>query len=113
MDRDTVKKCILPMVTAVGISAVGISAVGAAGINCALLCLSCFMDGDPSRYPVAFPASLLAGLLCLTLFVLLIGCYVRLRKKAPSVLWTLADAALALALAWPFFRIWLQAAATF
>lgn len=78
--------------------ALGIAATAMAGLYCAGMALSCFMDGDPSRYPVAFPASVLAGLLCLALFVLLIYGYVHLRKKAPSALWTAVDAILALAL---------------
>lgn len=97
------KKHILPLLTAVGISA-----VGAAGLSCVMVFLSCFVDGDPKAHPVAFPVSVLAGLTCLALFVLLICCYVRQRGKAPSALWTLTDAALALVLALPFLDLWLH-----
>ena len=85
------KKRILPLITALGISAVAM-----AGLYCALSALSCFMDGDPGRYPVAFPASVLGGLVCLALFALLIWSYIRQRRSAPSALWTLLDAAAAL-----------------
>ena len=87
------KKRILPMLTAVGISATGM-----AGLYCALTALSCFMDGDPGRYPVAFPASVLAGLLCLALFALLIWSYIRQRRENPSTLCFLIDLAAALGL---------------
>ena len=86
-------KKILPLITALGISAVGM-----AGLYCALTALSCFMDGDPSRHPVAYPASILGGLLCLAAFLACCYGYIRLRKKAPSALWTVADVILALAL---------------
>lgn len=88
------KKQIGPMLCALGISVSGLT-----GLYCLLAFFSCFMDGSPSRYPVAFPASILGGLLCLAAFVACCYGYIRLRKKAPSLLWTAADAALALLLA--------------
>lgn len=87
------KKHIGPMLCALGISTSGLT-----GLYCLLNFFSCFMDGSPSRYPVAFPASILGGLLCLAAFVACCYGYIRLRKKAPSLLWTVVDVALALAL---------------
>ena len=86
-------KHMLPMLVALGIAASGV-----AGIYCVLEFLSCYMDGSPSAHPIAWPASILGGFVCLAVFALLIYGYVRLRKKAPSALWTSVDVILALAL---------------
>lgn len=86
--------------------AVAASMLVAAAAYCLMSTLSCFMDGDPGRYPVRFPVSVLGGLFCAGAVVLLVLWYRRLRKRDPSLPMTVADVLLALAAVLPAFLIW-------
>lgn len=93
--------------TAPTLTALAASAVTAAGIYCAIFALSCFMDGDPSRYPVAFPVSILGGILCLCALIGLVCAYIR-TGRGRSPLWTVAEVLLAVLLLLPFMQLWLS-----
>lgn len=97
--------------TAPTLLAVGASAVTAAGLCCAMIAASCFMDGDPSRYPVGFPVSAVGAAVCLGALLLLAALYIRMRKKTPSLWLTVGDVLVGLALLLPFFWGWLKLSA--
>lgn len=92
--------------TASTLAAVAASAVTAAGACCLVTALACFMDGDPSRYPVTFPVSVAGGVVCAGALLLLGAAYVRLRRRKPSARRTVLDVALAVLLLLPFFGLW-------
>ena len=94
--------------TAPALTALAASAVTAAGVYCAIFALGCFMDGDPSCYPVAFPVSVAGGVICLGLFSALAVLYIRLRKKTPSVWLTVAELLVGLGALFPFCFLWLK-----
>ncbi len=100
MDKRSFVK-LVPTLTAVAFGAI----LGALGY-CGLTFLSCFVDGDPSRYPVTFPFSILGGMGCALELVVLALCYRKLRRKYPSVPMTVADAVLALASVLPALMAW-------
>lgn len=74
----------------------GIGLFAALGLYCLIVFLSCFVDGSPKAHPVAFPLSVMAGLLSLGGVCVLLGMYVRIRKARPSVMWTVLDVLLGL-----------------
>lgn len=90
------KKYVVPAVVAIGVGML----LGALGY-CTLTFLGCFMDGSPNRYPVAFPASILGGILCAAGAAVLVWHYIRLRKNCPCLSMTAVDALLALAAVLP------------
>lgn len=77
-----IKKCCSIPTSA---TALGLSACASLGA-CALLSFaSCFIMTDPSKHPLALPASVVCGMIALIGFVLLMALYCKLRGKKPSV----------------------------
>lgn len=58
-----------------------VSAITSLGIHCVLSFLSCYFLTNPTRHPIRHPASLILGLLCLAILVLLLNVYYKLRKN--------------------------------
>lgn len=88
-----------------GVILTAVSAISSAGAYCLLVALGCFMDGDPGRYPVRFPMSILVGLLCLGTVVFLLWRYV----QKPSTGWKLLAQVLTAVLLWlPFWLLWMK-----
>lgn len=63
----------------------GLSAVGAMGLVCAFLCFTIVSFHEISRHPITFPTSILLGLLCFFIFLVLLVLYFKTRKKCWSV----------------------------
>lgn len=63
----------------------GLSAVGAMGLMCAFLWFTIVSFGEMSRHPIAYPASIILGLVCFFLFIVLIALYIKLRKNTWSI----------------------------
>ena len=63
----------------------GLSAVGASGLVCAFVFYTIAAFGEASRYPVAYPGSIIVGLLSLFGFVVLITLYARCRSSKWSL----------------------------
>ena len=66
-------------------TALGLSACASLGAYSLLIFASCFFLTDPSKHPIAFPASVVCGMIALIGFVLLMALYCKLRGKKPSV----------------------------
>lgn len=74
--------------------ALALAAVGALGLFCAITWGMIVAFDKLSRYPVRYPVSLGLGLTCLAVFFVLIGRYVFLRRRCPSVKGILLDVAM-------------------
>ncbi|MBR7122242.1 MAG: hypothetical protein IKC95_02145 [Oscillospiraceae bacterium] len=59
----------------------GLSAVGALGLTCAFIWFTIVSFGKMSKYPIEYPVSVLLGILCFFVFILLIALYFKARKK--------------------------------
>ena len=77
-----VKKCCCFPTAA---TALGLSACASLGAYSLLIFASCFFLTDPSKHPIAFPASVACGMVALIGFILLMALYCKLRGKKPSV----------------------------
>ncbi len=95
------KNNVLPFVLSASIGLI----LGALGY-CCLVFFSCFMDTSPQKHPVAFLLSILVGFGCAVMLVVLGWGYIKLRKKYPSILMTVVDILLALALVLPSLLAW-------
>lgn len=58
----------------------GLSAAGAAGLVCAFLWFTIVSFGEMSKHPIAYPASVLIGILCFFAFIVLIAIYLKVRE---------------------------------
>jgi len=63
----------------------GLSAVGALGLLCAYLWLFIVSSGNMSTYPIVYPVSILLGIICFFIFIVLIAIYLILRKNNWSI----------------------------
>ena len=86
------KSCHLPT----SATALSLSACASLGAYSLFTFASCFFLTDPSKHPIAFPASVACGMIALIGFILLTALYCKLRGKKPSVLGVFFDAAFAL-----------------
>ena len=73
----TVNKCCRLTTSAISL---GLSAVGALGLACVLLWLSIVTFGNMSRYPIQYPLSILLGMFCFCVFMILLALYFKARK---------------------------------
>ena len=74
-----------------------VAATAALGLYCCLTILTFYMDGgSPLDHPVGFPMASLTGAVCAAAACGFGGFYVWLRKRKPSVLWTVVDTVLAI-----------------
>ena len=78
----TVKTCILALI---------LSAAAGLGMFALLLFASCCFLTNPTRHPIAFPASILIGLVALTVFAICFYKYIQARSAAPSNWGVLTD----------------------
>ncbi len=62
-----------------------LSAVGAAGLVCALLWFSVVSFDEMSKHPIAYPVSIILGIVCFFAFIVLIAVYLKMRKKNWSI----------------------------
>ena len=58
----------------------GLSAVGAAGLVCAFLWFTIVSFSEMSKHPIEYPVSVLLGIFCFFVFVVLIALYLKARK---------------------------------
>jgi len=63
----------------------GLSSVGALGLVCAFLWFSIVSFGEMSKHPIAYPVSILLGIVCFFAFAVLIAVYLKLRKTNWSI----------------------------
>ena len=85
-------------------TALGLSACASLGACALLIFASCFIMTDPSKHPIALPASVACGMIALIGFVLLMALYCKLRQKKPSVPGVFLDVTFALMYMPAFFR---------
>ena len=78
----TLKTCILSLV---------LSAAAGLGMFSLLVFAGCYIDSNPSRHPIAFPASILSGTVAFVIFLFCFSKYVQARKASPSIVGTIAD----------------------
>lgn len=64
--------------------ALTLSGVGAAGLGCALNCFAIFAFSNPTKYPIELPCTVLLGMICLAVFVVLIAQYFKVRQTSWS-----------------------------
>ncbi len=69
----------------------GLSAIGGAGLVCAFLWFTIVSFHETSEYPIAYPASLLIGILCFVAFVVLFAIYFKARKTNWSIKGVIID----------------------
>ena len=81
LSRPIKKSCHLPT----SATALSLSACASLGAYSLLIFASCFFLTDPSKHPIAFPASVACGMVALIGFALLMFLYCKLRGKKPSV----------------------------
>ncbi len=72
---------------------VGLSATGAAGLDCFLLWMTIVAFDELNQHPIAYPASILFGFLCLAAFGVLLVLYARFRTLQRSLKGVLMDVA--------------------
>lgn len=82
--------------------ALGISATGCLGLWCVLECLAILAFASPSEHPIAYPASIIVGVLSLILFIILFALYCKARKGEVKIVGIILDV-LTGALFLPFF----------
>lgn len=58
----------------------GLSGVGALGLVCAFVWFSIVSFGKMSKHPIGYPVSVLLGIFCFLVFVILTVIYIKLRK---------------------------------
>ncbi len=71
------------------VTAISISAVVGLGLNCVMLFAFCSIFDHPKNHPIRYPASFFLGVICLVIFLVLIGFYVFFRFRRPSLKGTL------------------------
>ena len=71
--------------------ALGISATGCLGLWCVLECLAILAFASPSEHPIAYPASIIVGVLSLILFIILFALYCKARKGEVKILGAVLD----------------------
>lgn len=69
----------------------GLSWVGALGLYCAFSWLVIVSFGEVAQHPIQYPVSILLGMLCLFVFVVLIAVYCNARKTIWSVKGVIID----------------------
>ena len=57
-----------------------LSAIGGLGLVCVLMWCSIVAFGEMSKHPIAYPVSVLLGILCFFAFIILIALYIKVRK---------------------------------
>ena len=77
-------------------TALGLSACASLGACSLLIFASCFIMTNPSKHPIALPASVGCGMITLIGFILLMILYCKLRGKKPSALGVFFDVAFSL-----------------
>ena len=82
--------------------ALGLSATGCLGAYCLITCLAVAGFGLVDEHPIAYPASIAAGLLALVLFLILFALYCKTRKGEVKIVGIILDV-LTGALFLPFF----------
>lgn len=88
-----------------GIS-LAISAVTALGLYCATTFALCFVMTHPSKHPIALPASIIIGILCLIALILLLRIYCKQRKEKPSAKGIVIDILFAVIYIIPLFSVY-------
>ena len=83
----------------------GLSGVGAAGLVCAFWCFAIGALGGVSKHPIEFPVTMLFGVLCFLLFILLIGLYFIVRRKNWSIIGIILDVLTSIVYLPAFFMI--------
>ena len=63
----------------------GLSAVGAMGIVCAFLWFTIVSFHEMTKHPITYPFSIVLGMFCLLLFIVLIAVYLKFRKNNWSI----------------------------
>lgn len=63
----------------------GLSSIGALGVFCAVLWFTFVSFHETSKFPIAYPVSVMIGVVCLFVFFLLIMFYIKSRKNIWSV----------------------------
>ena len=77
-----IKKCCSIPTSA---TALGLSACASLGACALLIFASCFIMTDPSKHPIALPASVVCGMIALIGFILLMVLYYKQRNKKHSI----------------------------
>ncbi len=95
----TVSSCCTLKTTALSLA---LSAVGAMGMICVLLWYVTTAFGEASQHPIAYPSSLIGGVICLAAFALLLVAYVAARKPRFSFKGVAVDVAAAVLFLPPF-----------
>ena len=78
----TVKTCVLSLI---------LSAAAGLGMASLLLLASCYYDSNPSKHPIAFPVSILFGIIALSVFTIGFFKYAHARMSNPSIWGIIAD----------------------
>ena len=63
----------------------GLSGIGALGLVCVFLWFSIVSFGEMSKHPIEYPISILLGIACFFVFMILIVLYLKFRKTAWSL----------------------------
>lgn len=84
----------------------GLSAVVSFGGYCVLSFLLCFYDAAPSRNPIRYSTSIMAGVASLAVCIVLFFMYAKQRKAMPSVKGVVIDLLFALLYGIPFFSMY-------
>ncbi len=69
----------------------GLSAVGALGLVCAFLWFTIVSFGEMSKHPISYPTSIILGMICFFVFIILIALYFRVRKINWSIKGVIID----------------------
>ena len=90
--RPIKKYCCFPT----SATALVLSVFASLGAYSLLIFAFCFIMTNPSKHPIAFPASVGCGMIALIGFILLMALYCKLREKKPSALGVFFDIAFSL-----------------
>ena len=80
-----------------------LSAVGALGLVCVTLWIVIVSFGEMSRHPISYPVSILLGMFCFFMFLVLIALYFITRKKNWSIKGIVIDVLTSILYLLPFF----------
>ena len=86
-----------------------ISAVVGLGLSCVMWFATCYFLDHPKNHPIMHPASFIFGVICFVVFLCLIGLYIFLRFRKPSVKGILCDFGVSILYVAPFWAFFSNA----
>lgn len=90
------------------VTSIVISAVVGLGLSCVMWFATCYFLDHPKNHPIRHPASFIFGVICFVIFLCLIGLYIFLRFRKPSVKGILIDVAVSLVYVAPFWALFIE-----